>query len=1253
VAKTYTWNGGTAAADDPTQWTPTGVPGPGDTAIVPSGDVQLALDTALKGNTVEVGSATLGFIGDQLLNFGTPTVDQNTLISNDVGSVVTTVLDSAGTFVNQGSILANGTVGSAFTINIAANGTIPGYLTNYGEILVNSGNSMTIAIGADAELFNVGEILVNGGSLDIATNASAIAGGLAPEIGAVVIGFGGTVETNAAYGTAVAGTLPNYVFTDTSGNTLKIDNIGSFGGRILGFGSGDTIDLGTSLAVTTALYDSTSGILNLENTGGTVLASLAFGSGNFGTGSAFAIGTGADGDTVLTTAVQNFVWNNTSGNWQTAGDWFNGAAPGSTDTAFIGLHASAPFTVTTGSATVDIGALALLSDAATLQITSSTTAAPYATALFGGMLEVTSGNTFTGSAILQNGGSLLLDPTAVLDLTGHVTFQNSGAANNGTIVSNGTVGPYAIRQGGGSLLVNGATINAGPGQGGGNNGGEIAVGYLGGGTPASVTVQSGSGHAGSVTDTYSLLSSDPTSFGSLTLTGTGTTWTDAGDPADTNTTRGYMLVGNNAASPNTPAAPFAGAAQLLVENGASLTEATYARIGNSADSAGNATITSGAIWTIGSSVTGGFLNVGNAGSGTLTVSAGATVDVKSGTGTFSSNGTTFTGLGIGVANDAGSSGAITVDGSTSLLETLDSMGVGRVGQGELIIQNSGSVAIGNGGTNGIGVGNSGQGTLLIQSGGKLSADGLGIAQDVGGTGTVTVTGSGSTLTVRDNGIGVGKVGTGLLMVEAGGVVSSGTTGIGIANNTIGVTSAVGTIVVDGPGSSVSTTGGMGIGREGQGTLEVRNSGSVDLLTTASNLNLGGFGSIATGTAHVSVSTGGQIEVEHNLVVWQGSTVSVLDGTSGIDVGTSLAAQSGDILVEASHLLYGDGVVSAAVQNGGILAATNDGTFSASTGGTLDITGTITGSGTAELAAGTTLKLDGGLGSLQTVQFNSGSAETLILGLPGSDLTNHLNDVSIGDRIELSGLSITGVNMLGGTAQVLFSGGTYDITNISFVGGAGQFVADPASGSDFIEAVAPCFVKGTRISTERGEIVVQDLRVGDRVQRVLGGLAAPVIWIGRRVVNCTRHPQPRNVWPVRVSSHAFGLRRPCCDLYLSPDHAIYVDDVLIPVKHLINGTSIAQVEVDEVIYYHVELPQHSVLIAENLPAESYLDTGDRSNFINGGGAVALYADFASRVWDARACAPLVVTGPELEAARRWVNAVAPDHLSYRNALARSA
>ncbi len=127
--------------------------------------------------------------------------------------------------------------------------------------------------------------------------------------------------------------------------------------------------------------------------------------------------------------------------------------------------------------------------------------------------------------------------------------------------------------------------------------------------------------------------------------------------------------------------------------------------------------------------------------------------------------------------------------------------------------------------------------------------------------------------------------------------------------------------------------------------------------------------------------------------------------------------------------------------------------------------------------------------------------------------------------------------------------------------------------------------------------------------------------------------------MRIAVGAFGHSRPSRELLLSPDHAVYIGEVLIPVKHLVNGSSIEQVPVDHVTYYHVELPRHAVLLAEGLAVESYLDTGDRGNFVNGRGPVALYPDFASRQWEAEGCAPMVVTGPALVAARRWVNGLA--------------
>jgi len=68
---------------------------------------------------------------------------------------------------------------------------------------------------------------------------------------------------------------------------------------------------------------------------------------------------------------------------------------------------------------------------------------------------------------------------------------------------------------------------------------------------------------------------------------------------------------------------------------------------------------------------------------------------------------------------------------------------------------------------------------------------------------------------------------------------------------------------------------------------------------------------------------------------------------------------------------------------------------------------------------------------------------------------------------------------------------------------------------------------------------------------------------------------------------------------------------------------------------VELEHHDLLLAEGLACESYLDTGNRGAFANGGGAVMMHPDFALKVWERDSCARLVITGAELEAARSWL------------------
>ena len=173
-------------------------------------------------------------------------------------------------------------------------------------------------------------------------------------------------------------------------------------------------------------------------------------------------------------------------------------------------------------------------------------------------------------------------------------------------------------------------------------------------------------------------------------------------------------------------------------------------------------------------------------------------------------------------------------------------------------------------------------------------------------------------------------------------------------------------------------------------------------------------------------------------------------------------------------------------------------------------------------------------------------------------------------------------------------------------------------AQWLEFFSACFTAGTRIATPSGETPVENLRIGDLVATSTG-VAKPVKWIGRRTYTAAQvaaHPQLR---PVLIRRDALGAGMPHRDLVLSPDHSLYCGAALVPVRRLVDGRRIVQEHADSVTYWHVELDQHSVMLAEGMLAESYLDCGDRAGFF--GNVCPAPALFAAARREARACALL--------------------------------
>ena len=175
--------------------------------------------------------------------------------------------------------------------------------------------------------------------------------------------------------------------------------------------------------------------------------------------------------------------------------------------------------------------------------------------------------------------------------------------------------------------------------------------------------------------------------------------------------------------------------------------------------------------------------------------------------------------------------------------------------------------------------------------------------------------------------------------------------------------------------------------------------------------------------------------------------------------------------------------------------------------------------------------------------------------------------------------------------------------------------DGAGGTSLFLDDDPCYVAGTRILTATGERMVETLMQGDIVLTLAGDelSAQPVKWIGRRRIDLTAHPRPETVAPVRIQRGAFADTMPHSDLLVSPDHAIFVDGKLICARQLINGTTIRQEQgLTSLEYFHVELDAHAILLAEGLPAESYLNTGNHGFFTNSGEPLVLHPDLTDEL-----------------------------------------
>lgn len=373
-----------------------------------------------------------------------------------------------------------------------------------------------------------------------------------------------------------------------------------------------------------------------------------------------------------------------------------------------------------------------------------------------------------------------------------------------------------------------------------------------------------------------------------------------------------------------------GNATLSITNGAQVSDVS-GEVGYTITShpgvSGNATVDG-----VGSSWTHGFELYIGYGTGTLTISNGATVSDA------------FGYLGYFGESPGHSQGTVTVTGAGSSWTNSNDLFVGNAGTGILNVSNGGSVSNGTG-----------------QMGYLFGADG-----------TATIDGAGSTWTT--NGffyVGGEQGGNGVLNITDGGHVNSNGSFAYIGYET----NSQSTATIDGADSLWNNFRGLYIGFDGQGTLNITNGGQ---MTNGTFANVG-FSVGATGTLNVSgadslFSTGGALSIGGNAGGAGGTGLLHIDNGGTVSAATFNIWEPGTLTGTGSIANTTTTTIQGTLAPEQTISIAGNVTF----GPTASTVVTVTPAGGGSVAIGGSVALTGQLGvTLSGGPFTPGTQYTLL------------------------------------------------------------------------------------------------------------------------------------------------------------------------------------------------------------------------------------------------------------------------------------
>ncbi|EUK18927.1 Hint domain-containing protein [Commensalibacter papalotli (ex Servin-Garciduenas et al. 2014)] len=417
------------------------------------------------------------------------------------------------------------------------------------------------------------------------------------------------------------------------------------------------------------------------------------------------------------------------------------------------------------------------------------------------------------------------------------------------------------------------------------------------------------------------------------------------------------------------------------------------------------------------------------------------------------------------------------------------------------------------------------------------------------------------------------------------------------------------------------------------------------------VSLGAVQSVLFGATvdYTNIVSGGSQTVASGAIVYNTSILGSGQGTGRTSQTILSGGIASNTFISGGYQNVGDGATAnnTTVTNGAIYAGdgSNLGNITINNGGWLDVSmgtnikGEVTlnpgGSALITTSNGGVINLVGDTNGGLTIigepplinwEGNDASVTTQIQGFSGTD-ADHSDSILLEyEDIEFG--KLTGVTFPDNDHITITMDTGFSLTlNIVGIKQTGYSIQTPSDGGLGL-VLTVCFLSGTEIQTETGVKNIEALQSGDLVTTYDWAkkkyIERVVTWVGQKYCRVNKHlPDDMAGYPVRILKGAIAENVPYKDLLITAEHCLFFEDKFIPVRMLVNGSTIFyDYSITSYEYYHVELEEHSVIIADGMLTESYLDTGNRHAF-NHHHKVIETSLCSAKDWTKNAAAPLVV------------------------------